>query len=203
MHAYLIVGREEEKIEKQIERLARKLKAKVLEFSLEKIGDVRELGSFTKLEINQKTAILIKGIDQATVPALNAFLKNLEEPQKNLVYILTATSKHALLPTIVSRCQIIKTVSDGQPSTSGRLVDQFLKKALPEKLFFVSNIRTRNEAVDFVEKFILGGHFLLISDGQNSQKIARNLRSAETALTYLKANGNIQLQLTNFVLDLV
>lgn len=203
MHAYLIVGREEKKIDEEINKLVKKPKVKVFEFPLEKISDVRDLSFFTKLEINQKTAILIKGIDAATPPALNAFLKNLEEPQENLVYILTATNMHALLPTIVSRCQVIKTVPSRQSPANARLTSNFLKKSTSQKLLFVSQIRKRDEAVDFAKKFILGGHLRLINDEKNHLKIAESIRSANIALAYLKANGNVQLQLTNFVLSLV
>lgn len=203
MHAYLIVGREEGKIDEQIDKLVKKLKIKVFEFPLEKIGDVRDLGSFTKLEINQKTAILIKGIDAATTPALNAFLKNLEEPQENLIYILTCANKHGLLPTIVSRCQAIKTVPSSRSSVAGKLTSNFLKKSISEKLLFTSKIRKRDEAVNFVEKFILGGHSLLINTKRNHLKISKNIRSANTALANLRANGNVQLQLANLVLSLV
>ena len=203
MHAYLVVGREEEKVNKQIDKLVKKLKVKVFEFPLEKINDVRDLNSFTKLEISQKTAILIKGIDAATTPALNAFLKNLEEPQENLVYILTCANKHSLLPTIVSRCQVIKIVSSGRSLVAGKLTSNFLKKTISEKLLFASEIRKREEAVNFVEKFILGGHLLLINQKRNHLKISKSIRSANTALANLKANGNVQLQLTNFVLSLV
>ncbi len=203
MHAYLVVGREKEKINKQIDKLVKKLKVKVFEFPLKKIGDARDLNSFTRLEISQKTAILIKGIGAATIPALNAFLKNLEEPQENLIYILTTANKHSLLPTIVSRCQVIKTVSSGRSSVTDKLTSNFLKKSISEKLLFTSKIRKRDEAANFVEKFILGGHLLLINQKRNHLKISKSIRSANTALANLKANGNVQLQLTSFVLSLV
>lgn len=38
--------------------------------------------------------------------AFNAFLKTLEEPPKNVVFILATTEKHKVIPTILSRCQI-------------------------------------------------------------------------------------------------
>lgn len=203
MHAYLIVGQEEERIDEEIDKLVKKLKVKVFEFPLEKISDVRDLSSFTKLEISQKTAVLIKGIDAATPPALNAFLKNLEEPQKNLVYLLSATNKHALLPTIVSRCQVVKIVPGRQSPVNSRLTNDFLKKSTSKKLLFISQIRKRDEAVDFAKKFILGGHWLLVNDEKNRLKVAESIRSANATLANLKANGNVQLQLTNFVLSLV
>ncbi len=44
---------------------------------------------------------------QATVEAANCLLKTLEEPPPKVVLILTATESEALLPTIVSRCQVL------------------------------------------------------------------------------------------------
>lgn len=38
--------------------------------------------------------------------AFNAFLKTLEEPPKNVVFILATTERHKVIPTILSRCQI-------------------------------------------------------------------------------------------------
>ena len=43
----------------------------------------------------------------ATVEAANALLKVLEEPPSRVVMILTATDASLLLPTIVSRCQVL------------------------------------------------------------------------------------------------
>ena len=107
MHAFLIIGNSEERIAYS-KKLVAKLKVKTLEFPLSKIADTRELGKVTKLSFNTPTAILINSIDEITEEAGNAFLKNLEEPQENIFYILTANSLAAVLPTIVSRCQIIK-----------------------------------------------------------------------------------------------
>jgi len=44
---------------------------------------------------------------QATVEAANCLLKTLEEPPPKVVLVLTATESEALLPTIVSRCQVL------------------------------------------------------------------------------------------------
>ena len=44
---------------------------------------------------------------QATAEAANCLLKTLEEPPPKVVLILTATQLELLLPTIVSRCQVL------------------------------------------------------------------------------------------------
>jgi len=50
---------------------------------------------------------IIAGAEELSLEAANALLKTLEEPPPQVVLILTATSSEALLPTIVSRCQLI------------------------------------------------------------------------------------------------
>src|SRR3989304_1020922 len=100
MHAFLLIGDSKAGLENGIKNLTQKLKAKTLEFPLVKIEDVRNLNSFTNLKVPTPTAIVIRGIDAATLPAQNAFLKNLEEPQANLYYLLTAISEKSVLPTI-------------------------------------------------------------------------------------------------------
>ena len=50
---------------------------------------------------------VIEGADCLTSNAAEALLKTLEEPGQRRVLILLATSMRSLLPTIVSRCQIV------------------------------------------------------------------------------------------------
>jgi DNA polymerase III delta' subunit len=51
--------------------------------------------------------IIIPSAERLAIPAQNALLKLLEEPPGNTVLILTAPGTAALLPTTVSRCQVI------------------------------------------------------------------------------------------------
>lgn len=56
---------------------------------------------------NERQTYLIEQYDQATSSASNALLKFLEEPKEGLTGILLCDSLSAVLPTIVSRCQLI------------------------------------------------------------------------------------------------
>ncbi|MDR7866099.1 MAG: DNA polymerase III subunit delta' [Sporomusaceae bacterium] len=49
---------------------------------------------------------LIEEAERLTVQAANSLLKILEEPPAGSVFILTAASQHAMLPTVVSRCRV-------------------------------------------------------------------------------------------------
>lgn len=74
-----------------------------------KIEQVRELQRELALlpyEGKWRVAILT-AFERATPEAANALLKTLEEPPRYVVLLLTATRIDQLLPTIVSRCQIL------------------------------------------------------------------------------------------------
>ncbi len=54
-----------------------------------------------------KIALLLR-FEEAHPSAANALLKTLEEPPPNVVLLLTASDSEALLPTIVSRCEVLR-----------------------------------------------------------------------------------------------
>ena len=200
MHAYLITGASQGKVEKYLKNLVGELKVKPIEFPLSKIEDVRVLGSFVNLSLQEPTAIVVRNIDAATIPAQNAFLKALEEPQEKLTYILTARSQYPVLPTILSRCQIITTGSSDKVDYSKTL--EFIKMSQGEKLALIDKIHTREEALDFTEDFILSCHELLHKTKEKHFLLAKFLKVGNLTLTRLKANGNVVLQLTNMVVNL-
>jgi len=204
MHAFLLIGSNQQEVDIKVEKLIRKLKVKRFEYPLIKIKDVRELSSFTKFSINTPTGILIKDVDTASTEALNAFLKNLEEPQKNIFYVLTANSINNLPPTIVSRCQIIKVKGKKElDNKSKKEMSAFAKKNKVEQLQKTSRIWNRQEAIFFIENYILHTHSLIVKTDNNYHSLGKNIKCSNQTLSNLKANGNVQLQLTNFVLGLV
>ncbi len=54
-----------------------------------------------------RNIVIITNIEKAQDRVINAFLKLLEEPGPHVMFILTTDSLHALLPTLVSRCQLL------------------------------------------------------------------------------------------------
>ncbi len=203
MHSFLLVGTDEKKLDAKITGLIAELKTQPYEFKLEKITDARGLISFTRLSVSKPTTIIIKNIDRATHEALNAFLKNLEEPQKNLSYIITSSSIYNLLPTIVSRCQVIHVSGQKKVEKSViRETKQFLRRSEDDKLGYIYSIREREMALEFIERLVLGAHDMLLNSKNSYATILPFIKSAEKTHQYLGANGNVGLQMANFVLSL-
>lgn len=74
-----------------------------------KIDQVRQLQrelTLSPYEARWRVAIITE-FQAATTEAANALLKTLEEPPPHVVIVLTATEVGLLLPTVVSRCQVL------------------------------------------------------------------------------------------------
>jgi DNA polymerase-3 subunit delta' len=75
-----------------------------------KVEQVRELQrslALTPYAARYRLAILLR-FEEANPNAANALLKTLEEPAPQVVLVVTAESAEALLPTIVSRCEVLR-----------------------------------------------------------------------------------------------
>ena len=70
-----------------------------------KIDEIRKLQDIIKYGPNSKTklVVIINNAEKLTLQASNAFLKTLEEPPSNVIFILTTVNKTLLLKTILSR----------------------------------------------------------------------------------------------------
>ena len=74
-----------------------------------KIVQIRELQSDIIIKPHSKYKIyVINHAEKMTVESQNALLKTLEEPPEYAIIILVTNNKESLLPTIKSRCEIIK-----------------------------------------------------------------------------------------------
>ncbi|HUT16065.1 MAG TPA: DNA polymerase III subunit [Anaerolineae bacterium] len=74
-----------------------------------KIDQIRELQSeiiLSPFEARRRVYIL-RDFQKATLGAANCLLKTLEEPPPSAVLVLTAIQAEMLLPTVVSRCQVL------------------------------------------------------------------------------------------------
>jgi DNA polymerase III delta prime subunit len=191
MHAFLIVGTNSEELKAKTEELSEKLHAKIMNFPLVKIEDVRALNDLVRLSFSEPTLIVSENIDGAGEEALNAFLKNLEEPQENIYFALTASSTRKVLPTIVSRCQIIKLENKQMGELANEeKVEQFLQMSPSQKLAFFDKMNDRNNAIGFIESVI----FFLHEKGELT-----NMELLLKTLTGLKSNGAVNLQLLNLI----
>ena len=71
------------------------------------VDQIRELISTLRTYAINRRVIIIDEADSMTEPSQNAFLKALEEPNKNTNFILVAKNPKLMLDTVRSRCQTL------------------------------------------------------------------------------------------------
>ncbi|MFH1776743.1 MAG: hypothetical protein ABH952_04185 [Candidatus Omnitrophota bacterium] len=94
-----------------------------------KIEDIRSLQSQANLRpyFGRKKVFVVCRAEYLTEAAANALLKILEEPPPDTILILTAENINGILPTVVSRCQVLKLDYQKLPQNS-ILTDEVIDK---------------------------------------------------------------------------
>ncbi len=104
-----------------------------------KIDAIREMQHSVALSPveGQRRVCIISRFDRATTSAANALLKTLEEPPPTVVLLLTADRLESLLPTIVSRCQVVML----RPLPRDRILSVLLDQGIePEQARLLSHL---------------------------------------------------------------
>lgn len=72
------------------------------------VDDIRDITDQVNIpaQDGRYRVFIIDEVHMLSNSAFNAFLKTLEEPPKNVVFILATTERHKVIPTILSRCQV-------------------------------------------------------------------------------------------------
>ncbi|WP_273444887.1 DNA polymerase III subunit gamma/tau [Neolewinella agarilytica] len=72
------------------------------------VDHIRSLNEQARIPLDKGRSriFIVDEVHMLSQAAFNAFLKTLEEPPPNTIFILATTEKHKIIPTILSRCQI-------------------------------------------------------------------------------------------------
>ena len=234
MQSVLIVGGNFQKRKEEIKKLTGNQKVSQIDlFTLKENGSIgiekiRELTrwSFQKPYAGKTKVAIIPAAEKLTLAAQNALLKLLEEPPQNTLIILAAPQKELLLPTIVSRCRIIKlkteseiTLSSQETTQMTKLFNTLLGGGVGERIKKGQEIaKTREETIVFLNKLLFFLRKLLLSkfstphsqtssiavlyNRLTSEQIVKILKELLKTKKMVEKNVNFKLALENFFLDL-
>lgn len=95
-----------------------------------KIEQVRELGALFELSSHRGGArvVLLGPAEALNLSAANSLLKSLEEPPGNCFFVLVADQPDRCLPTVLSRCVLVRVALPGQPQAVEWLIAQGLSE---------------------------------------------------------------------------
>jgi DNA polymerase III delta prime subunit len=126
-------------IEPEIEE--KKGKTREKEISISQVRDSLERLKFFPYELKTKFCV-IKKAQKMNAEAANALLKSLEEPSANAIFILLVDNIDSLLPTISSRCAVLRFPQTNLPEWNEENRQQ-LKNIFRQEIF---------ERFDYIEK---------------------------------------------------
>lgn len=126
-------------IEPEIEEKKGKIREK--EISISQVREVLEKLKFFPYELKTKFCV-IKRAQKMNAESSNALLKSLEEPSTSAVFILFADNIESLLPTIASRCAVLRFPKTSLPKWSEENREQ-MKNIFRQEIF---------ERFDYIEK---------------------------------------------------
>ena len=102
------------------------------------IDQIRELISTLRTYAVNRRVIIIDEADSMTEPSQNAFLKALEEPNKNTHFILVAKNPKLMLDTVRSRCQTL-TLHKTTSTQDKKLLEKYnLDPASSQQILFLA-----------------------------------------------------------------
>lgn len=165
-----------------------------------KISHIRELIHWASLKPHSspRKLAIISGAENMTLEAANAILKILEEPPDHSILVLTASKFDKILPTILSRCQVIKeqpTFLEGLPDCP--TVEEISKMSVKERFDLAKKLSQSENLAKILDLWEKGLREKLL-EGKDSRKILERISQVRGLLS---TNISVRLLLENLLLE--
>ena len=169
------------------------------------VEDIRRLNQQVRIppHIGTHKIYIIDEAHMLSTQAFNAFLKTLEEPPKNVIFILATTEKNKIIPTILSRCQVY----DFRRISVKEIVGYLSKITEDKNLFYQEDALyliaqkadgAMRDALSILDRMVsftngrlttkLVAKNLNILDTESYLEIVNNIKSGKTSEVILKYN---------------
>lgn len=220
MTSFLIIGKQDTARESEIQKLCIKHQIAQIDQTLihretssktsaQSIGieEMKEMQKtlFLKPIKSPLKAVIIADAELLTPEAQNALLKVLEEPPDKTLIILSSRSKEAMLPTIQSRCQLIRTEEEAGEITAKERdkLSMFLQE-LPvtgkgEKLKKAEELsKDKEKLLAWTSSLIIVLHDYLCAEPENPRTLLelKLFQKLHTTLTTTNVNPRFALEMT-------
>jgi hypothetical protein len=149
---------------------------------------------------------IIYDAERLTPEAQNSLLKTLEEPTPGTLICLVTRNSNALLPTVLSRSQIINIEGEKRDSAekNEQFAIDFLKADLIFKSQMIAQIADAEESREEASNFVLALMHELVSQRSKYSltKLNQYLDVCRLAFQGLKSGTNIKLTLETIVISM-
>ena len=193
----------------------------------EQVLDIKEKFKTTSLE-NRPRIYIIKNADKLNKYAANSLLKFLEEPDSNVIAIITADNRYKVIETIASRCQVLTLLNNNgieRIEVSEELDKiirvfeekkeksiaflpitlendlrnkEFWENIFTDMIYLYENAIRKKENLDYID---YGDILDIIVNSNSLQNLLKKVSILFTYLNNLEYNLNITMMLDKFIID--
>ena len=147
---------------------------------------------------------IIRKADLLTTEAQNSILKQLEEPNPNSYIVLVVENPRSLLPTVLSRCELILDYRFSKEET----FYQFVNLSKKEQFLLIENILTdkdplilKNNVNKLLHDILLELEIALF-ERPFDKKLRANIDLVEQTYIMISANTSKRLALENLIINM-
>ena len=165
-----------------------------------KIDEIRQIASLVKYgpALCPWKVIIIQDADMMTEEAANSFLKTLEEPHSNILFILTTIREPHILKTIASRCQ--KVIFSSIASQSDESAKEITEKIMNAKNMEIPELLAFSEELSSSEN--LDQTLNSVLNSISSYHDHKPVREIFNAVRSLERKANKKLTMDNMFLSI-
>lgn len=151
-----------------------------------------------------KKIYIINDADKLNTAASNSILKFLEEPEKDIIAILLVDNRYNMLPTIISRCQLISFANDKQnfgQADKYNIIASYIFSDNDEKEYFLGNnskLQIIDNAIEFSKYTIdkVNDMFYFLPSSYNEV-----VKDKKDAIIYFESLILLYKDVVNYVLN--
>lgn len=199
-HAYLLFGSIDKEILREVFQTKKPDFFTIEEIPI-KINHIRELTHWLNLKPHSskiKLAVLCE-VENLTLEAANSLLKALEEPPESTVLILQAFKKEKILPTIISRCQIIREEKKPAKEISRNYLSEgkIANMSIKERFDYVNKLSEEKKNLSKILNLWEQNFRQKMLDGNDVREILKQISKTRSLLL---TNSSVKLLLENLIL---
>ena len=157
----------------------------------------------------------IKDIEKMTEQASNSLLKFLEEPEDDIIAILSCKNISAVLPTIISRCQQVKLIGSSEEITEeinenlleyhNEFLKRFSRKPHLANIYLLEKLKIKEDILSYFT--LLNKKITLSYLSKDKVKDVKNISSVQEkvllGINDIKNNVSAVLVLEKFLFSIV
>ena len=168
-------------------------KEKELEIGIDQARKIQHQMSLFPYQADYKI-VLIDGAEKMTSEASNCLLKTLEEPNGQAILILITSHYQSLLPTIVSRCQLVNFLPVAGEEIEKGILRYGIESYIPCEARVYSKGRTLNHTLKQIVRLANGRPGLAIQYLENPELLEQENKNISQLEKLLRADLNERYQ---------